>query len=53
MLKYLKVLKEKGELSEKCYADRKSYFENYLMELNDEKDGIDSEIEDIKSNFNK
>ncbi len=53
MLKYLEVLKEKGELSEKCYADRKSYFENYLKELNDEKDGIDSEIEDIKSNFNK
>jgi hypothetical protein len=51
MLKYLEVLKEKGELSEKGYVDRRSHFENHLEELNHEKDEINSEIEDIKRNF--
>jgi hypothetical protein len=53
MLNYLEVLKQQGKLSEKYYVERKSYFENYRKELSDEKGTISSEIEEIKSRFNK
>lgn len=51
MLKYLEVLKQKNEVSEMYYINKKNLFEDYLKKLNDEKDTIESEIEDIKKSL--